>query len=62
MKFSSMLLWLASATALYAQLENALPGNWTGTKSERNAINGQTFTVDSSFEFDPDGTVVGFGA
>jgi hypothetical protein len=56
MKFASMLLWLASVPALYAQLENTLPGCWIGTKSERNAINGQTFTVDFTFEFAFDGT------
>lgn len=33
-----------------------LPGQWRGTRSERNPITGQTFTVDFAFEFQGDGT------
>jgi hypothetical protein len=44
-----------STIALNAQA-NRLTGEWRGTRSERNPINGQTFTVDFAFDFRSDGT------
>jgi len=46
---------LVVAIALNAQ-PGGIAGEWRGTKSERNAINGQTFTIDFAFEFRSDGT------
>lgn len=55
---STLLLSLAAASLLNAQGDRPLRGRWHGTRSERNPINGQTFTIDFAFEFKSDGTYV----
>lgn len=44
------------ATGVLDAQSGGLVGEWRGTKSERNAITGQTFTIDFAFEFRNDGT------
>ena len=41
---------------LDAQTDRRFSGEWRGTRSERNPVNGQTFTVNFTFDFRPDGT------
>jgi len=43
----------SGATLMQAQ---DISGNWLGTRSERNAITGGTFTVDFEFQFAQDGS------
>ena len=46
---------LGSTGHLLAQPRN-LVGEWTGSRSERNPFNGQTFTIGFAFQFRGDGT------
>lgn len=46
-------LALVAGTALHAQ---SIAGRWVGSRSERNPMNSQTFTVNFVFEFASDGT------
>ena len=48
--------WVLGAASVLNAQPGGLIGEWRGTKSERNAINGQTFTIDFAFEFRSDGT------
>jgi len=51
-----VLLTLSLCISVLAQGEVRLPGAWQGTRSERNPINGQNFTINFAFEFRSDGT------